>query len=463
MSEQSPLSEREIEVLQQLALGASNNEIANTLVISPNTVKVHIRNIYTKLGVLSRTEATLEAVRRGLIEVAINPTLVPEPEIVPTEPEPLVRPPSSEPPPAEPVQATTIVQPTIPSIPDPITPVLTQPTNQITIPRSYALAILGVLGGLIVAVMAIGWIVVRSNITPTTQPVPTTVVSNVWQPLTALPQPTYQHTGVFLADSLLVIGGNTETGVVEQTWQLNLATGAWRELAPKPTAVAASGAVQIAGQIYVAGGRDKNGNASKSFEIFDLAQNRWQSGPAMPEARANAMVAAIDGKVYVFGGENESVIAATSFIYSPDSKSWSQGAPIPLPLRDAAIAQNGSDVVLIGGQTTTGPNLKTWRLQTGAWQALADLPAPRIDAGAVFITNQIYVVGGAEGDQPVLVLQNNLWTTTDLRTGHALSEHLVLSNARDIYSIGGWNGTNALAETRSWTPITNIFLPGVGR
>lgn len=456
MSEQSPLSEREIEVLRQLALGASNNEIANTLVISPNTVKVHIRNIYAKLGVLSRAEATLEAVRRGLIEVLNTPNPVPEPESIP-ESEPLVVIPIDEPiaPEPMPIPSTT-------PAPDPITPVITQPTNQITIPRAYALAILGVLFGLIVAVVAIGWFVVRGNITPTTQPA-TTLVSNVWQPLTALPEPTYQHAGVFLADSLIVIGGNTDTGVVAHTRQLNLATGAWHELAAKPTAVASSGAVQIAGQIYVAGGRDKNGAASNILEIFDLAQNRWQTGPAMPAPRANAMIAAIDGKVYVFGGENEGIIADTSFMYSPDTQSWSQGPAMPLPLRDAAIAQSGGDVVLIGGQTSTGPSLGTWRLQTGTWQKLTDLPAPRIDAGAVYITNQVYLVGGAEGDQAILVLQNNIWNATDLRTGHAVSEHLVLSNARDIYSIGGWNGTNALAETRSWTPITNIFLPSVGK
>ncbi len=463
MSEQSPLSEREIEVLKQLALGASNNEIANTLVISPNTVKVHIRNIYAKLGVLSRAEATLEAVRRGLIEVAINPIATPEAEIVQPEIEPVVSPVKLESIELNPLPDPINLQPAITPTPDPITPVITQPTNQITIPRAYALAIVGVLFGLIVAVFAIGWFVVSGNNSATNEPVTTMIVSNVWQPLTALPQPTYQHAGVFVADSLIVIGGNTDTGVVAHTRQLNLATGAWRDLAAKPTAVAASGAVQIAGQIYVAGGRDKNGAASATFEIFDLAQNRWQTGPAMPAPRANAMVAAIDGKVYVFGGEAESVIADTSFMYSPDTKSWSQGASLPLPLRDAAIAQSGSDIVLTGGQTTTGTNLGTWRLQTGTWQKLADLPGPRIDAGAVYITNQVYLVGGAEGDQPILVLQNGIWNATDLRTGHAISEHLVLSNARDIYSIGGWNGTNALAETRSWTPITNIFLPSVGK
>jgi DNA-binding NarL/FixJ family response regulator len=64
-----PLTDREVEVLQLLANGRSNKEIGAKLFISEFTVKGHLRNIFTKLKVLSRTEAITAATRRGLVQL----------------------------------------------------------------------------------------------------------------------------------------------------------------------------------------------------------------------------------------------------------------------------------------------------------------------------------------------------------------------------------------------------------
>ncbi len=61
------LTERENEVLEQLALGATNREIADTLGISYETVKEHVQHILQKLGVVDRTQAAVWAVRQSLI------------------------------------------------------------------------------------------------------------------------------------------------------------------------------------------------------------------------------------------------------------------------------------------------------------------------------------------------------------------------------------------------------------
>jgi len=62
-----PLTGRETEILQLLAQGSSNKDIAEKLFLSQFTVKGHLRNIFTKLNVLSRTEAVSAATRRGLV------------------------------------------------------------------------------------------------------------------------------------------------------------------------------------------------------------------------------------------------------------------------------------------------------------------------------------------------------------------------------------------------------------
>ena len=61
------VSEREIEVLGELAKGLTNKQIAQTLVISENTVERHLDNIYGKLGVSSRTAAVVWAVHNGIV------------------------------------------------------------------------------------------------------------------------------------------------------------------------------------------------------------------------------------------------------------------------------------------------------------------------------------------------------------------------------------------------------------
>jgi NarL family two-component system response regulator LiaR len=61
------LTQRETEVLQLIAQGMANKEIAQTLGIGEKTVKTHVSNILSKLGVLSRTQAALYAIQVGLV------------------------------------------------------------------------------------------------------------------------------------------------------------------------------------------------------------------------------------------------------------------------------------------------------------------------------------------------------------------------------------------------------------
>lgn len=69
------LTERELDVVRAIARGMSNNEIADELYLSVNTVRNHIQRISAKLGVGSRLEIAMTAIRRGLIELPQEETL----------------------------------------------------------------------------------------------------------------------------------------------------------------------------------------------------------------------------------------------------------------------------------------------------------------------------------------------------------------------------------------------------
>ncbi|MBA3473537.1 MAG: response regulator transcription factor, partial [Rubrobacter sp.] len=61
------LTERETEVLELLARGKANKQIARELFVAMSTVKTHVNNLYRKLGISSRTQAALYAARIGLV------------------------------------------------------------------------------------------------------------------------------------------------------------------------------------------------------------------------------------------------------------------------------------------------------------------------------------------------------------------------------------------------------------
>jgi NarL family two-component system response regulator LiaR len=70
-----PLTARELDVLQFLAQGKSNREIAEDLVLSEMTVRTHVSNILSKLHLASRTQAALYALKEGLASLNDFPSV----------------------------------------------------------------------------------------------------------------------------------------------------------------------------------------------------------------------------------------------------------------------------------------------------------------------------------------------------------------------------------------------------
>jgi DNA-binding NarL/FixJ family response regulator len=65
--EEAELTPRELEVLELLAQGLSNNEIAEKLFVSGQTIKTHVRHIMEKMAVSDRTQAAVRAIKKGLV------------------------------------------------------------------------------------------------------------------------------------------------------------------------------------------------------------------------------------------------------------------------------------------------------------------------------------------------------------------------------------------------------------
>jgi NarL family two-component system response regulator LiaR len=67
--DEASLTEREKEILQQMALGRTNQQIADDLVLSERTVRTHVTNILAKLGLSNRTQAVLYALKEGIAHI----------------------------------------------------------------------------------------------------------------------------------------------------------------------------------------------------------------------------------------------------------------------------------------------------------------------------------------------------------------------------------------------------------
>ena len=67
-----PITNREKDILLQLAQGKTNREISQELVLSPSTVRNHISSIFTKLRISNRSQATAIAIYAGLLNLKID-------------------------------------------------------------------------------------------------------------------------------------------------------------------------------------------------------------------------------------------------------------------------------------------------------------------------------------------------------------------------------------------------------
>ena len=437
MSDNFDLSEREREILRLVATGASNKEIAQTLVISPNTVKVHLRNIFTKIDVTSRTEATLTAIRLGLVETDRARAVDSQSGMD---------------------EAAAALSP------------IRQKTSSWLTERRVFLAGLAVL-------LAAGVLLLGGRVLSQGRPTPaaTQKPTSRWSTSLALPEPLSQMAASSFENNLYLIGGKTTQGTSGQTLCYNPAVGRWENRAAKPTPVSSAQGAVIGEKIYVPGGRLADGRPSDILEIYDLRQDLWSKGANLPAARSDYALAASEGKLYLFGGWDGQEYTSDVYSYDPQSDTWSKRSPLPGKVGQAAAATLEDGIYLIGG-TDGRQALTSNRVyyperdlnQGNPWEELAPLPAGRYGMGAASLIDEIYILGGvgsgnSEAALPPLEYdaQDNQWVQFEAPPEAVGAFSALLASGTQLHLLGGQTSSGLTSIHRTYQAVYTILLPVV--
>lgn len=457
-----PLTDRELDVLDCIANGASNRETALQLSISPNTVKVHTRNIYTKLGVSSRTEATTAALQLGLLTMPgidvpttdDGPQTVAEPEAGDQRPEISA---------AEPQTADA-----------PIPKAQTRNLKSIWF-----------LGGavvvLVVAVLSVGFLLLRESGffgetpagTAAAESGPTFIETAIpdsnWAISRDLPQPRANMASAIVGLNLYQIGGQTEAGVGNEVNIYRLDERTWFTGAPKLTPVTDAGAVVLAGEIYVLGGRLASGELTGVVEAYSPLNDGWRPVSSLPAPAAGGLALANDNFIYYFGGFDGDTPTANSYRYDPAGQTWETLPPMQL-------ARAGSTGGVLMGRLYVAGGTDGEQALAGcewfdpaemAWSTCPDMAQPRVNAGAAVVLNKLYVFGGqAAGEEGFGEVYDPAEESWERVNTPMLAEHPgwagmgVVSVETKIYALGGQDGETLLANNFVYTPLLyQFFIP----
>lgn len=446
------LSERELDVLQRLARGASNKEIASDLSISPYTVKTHLRNIFAKLGVSTRTEAIHVGMQQGLLAAPAGAAApasngsAPAAEIAPSEDEAL---------PADEVSLPAVEHSHPPAS------------------RRWLFAVL--LGGIILLTAALLYVLQIPGGLLNSQPEPAdlypeqAIGDTRWLSSRPLPEARASRAAAALGLDIYLIGGETAGGVTGDVSVFDTRERTWREAAGKPTPVAGATAAELFGEIYVAGGQLENGEPTDVVEAYSPTQNAWRRVAALPRPLAGAVTVADGGYLYVVGGSDASGPLDTAYVYDPAGDSWRPIAALPAPRMDAAGAALTGNLYLVGGDDGFGAQRSCFAYNPAAdeWSACPDLLEPRSGAGATVLLNKLYVIGGGTGSEEgasygeVYDPNSRTWQVLNLPPDMgAWSEPGVAQVENRIFAQGGLRGGAVSDANLVYAPVVyQTYIP----
>jgi DNA-binding CsgD family transcriptional regulator/N-acetylneuraminic acid mutarotase len=446
MAETDPslqLSERELQVLEMVATGASNQQIARQLVISVNTVKVHLRNIFEKLEVQSRTEATLRAIQEGWVSVSEDGTEANETA-------------------ATPAKTFLVTNPR---------PPLAR-WQQIYLLFATLLALALVVGPLSPQQVSIE----KPNLPVIFAQPPTPAPSNsgsadVNRWVSQAPMPT-KRAGLGLVafeGRIFAIGGvrdnNQATRLVEIYDPI---TNSWSEGSAKPTAAANIAGAALADKIYVPGGCTNEGQAIETLEIYTPQTDSWDKGPPLPEARCAYGLVAFQDKLYLFGGWNGRAFEDTVFVYSGQENKWEIMKSVMPQAKGYVGATVLNDTIYVAGGydgQTEFDQTYAFKPETGEWLEKAALQEKRGGLGLVAAANNLYAVGGG-WDHPVTTSEkydpaSDTWTPFETPFSEPWRNLGLAAIDTKIYAVGGWDGAERkyIDSVVSYQFLYQLFLP----
>jgi DNA-binding CsgD family transcriptional regulator len=424
-----------MEILRLVATGAANQEIAQKLFISVNTVKVHLRNIFFKLEVTSRTEATMVAVRRGWVEVpqAAAPG-------VPGESGPDGESPETQ----------------RDDVPAPHPPLVAPPVLE-RWPRVHWIkrAILAASLALALAALFLPRALLGQARGPAPSalsgllPTPTAVAgptSGRWHTRAQMPTPRHGLAVVAQGDLVYAIGGISSTGVTGKVEVYDPAADSWTAGTAMRTPAGFVSAAVVGGQIFVPGGIGIDQRALDILEVYDPMQDNWDGRAPMPEPLAGYALAALDDQLYLFGGLSEQGYVTSAYSYDPALDRWQAHTPMPEArgLLGAAVLQDR--IYVVGGynddQEFNACDIYT--PATDSWAPCRPMSLRRGGLVLVAVRNNLYAIGG--GMEGYLAFNERYDPRLDV---WGRIETPVAGQWRGLgaafvdpylYAVGGWNG-----------------------
>ncbi len=447
MPDEIQLSEREREILKLIATGATNPQIAGNLGISVNTVKVHLRNIFSKIGSASRTEATLYAIRTGIIEVATGVPQRIEPETLSI--------------PVEPINISIESDIDDQLLADPPAPPA-DPTPIRRFPRATIGAL--VVAGVGLALIAIYLLLVRTPV-PETPTDTSQAATNRWKSHPSMPQPRTDFAVITYDRQIYTIGGAGTNGALATVERFDPASNTWTTLNPKPTPVTHVQAAVIGSNLYIPGGEGAGGKTLDIFESYNPRTKEWEQLPPLPAPRSRYAIASFEGRLYLFGGWDGAQVRDEVLIYDPRSRTWSEGLRMPTARRSAGVVEVDRWMYVIGGENGSSGLSAVERYDPtigaiGQWERMNPLPSVIATPAVAGIPGLIVLVFDPQSHTALQYnITANTWLPLEVPEQVSLSTRAVfLSGSIYLFSDSSSATPGALNEYRG---IFSMFLPGV--